>query len=224
MILANNDFEQTLILPFSLWEMLGQQDASNYVSSGVTSTVREQLKDVGILDVHAELTAEGRRIAGMMGSPVCEFSVRQLHAVEENILTIAMGESESMVRSRIIDSAGVASDEFLFSRTTHENALQHVFAWMGLPVVGLPEVTQTSIDSELLTEDGLDQASRGWRISCGALPGDLDIVFYQGYLWKISGVSEASAAHPVLGLEAEDTLSLSMLLHYVWGRCVGELG
>ena len=43
-------------------------------------------------------------------------------------------------------------------------------------------------------------------------------------MWRLKGVSEMSGLGSVWEVEAEDSLSLSLLLHYVWGRCVGELG
>lgn len=223
MILANNDFEQTLLLPDLVWELLGQAGAAGEAWVSLPESVRADLQQVGILDERGELTDEGSRMVGLVKSPASELSVCQLHAEQENVLRVSLGGEESIVRAAVIDDAGCATGEFIFSRTTHENALQHVLSWVSLPAVGMPEVRDASFSAEVLSARGFDESARGWRVNCSALPGGVHIFFREGWLWRLKGASEGSGSGSVWEVEAEDSLSLNLLLHYVWGRCVGEL-
>ncbi len=174
-ILANNDFEQTLLLPNLVWELLGQAGAAGEAWVSLPESVRADLQQVGILDERGELTDEGHRMVGLVKSPVSELSVCQLHAEQENVLRVSLGGEESIVCAALMDDAGCATGEFLFSRTTHENALQHVLSWISLPVVGVPEVRDASFSAEALSVGVFDEFVRGWRVSCSALPGGLHV-------------------------------------------------
>lgn len=221
MILANNDFEQTLLLPVSVLDWLSDANAQDLTTF---DEVQKELIESGFLDTQGKWTKGGERIVQIIRSADAEFSVSHLHAVDKNFLRLYIGQEESIVCSKLIGASGIAGDTFLFSRTTHENALQHVFAWMGLPVVDMPEDNESSISSELLTSRGFSEAARGWLVTCSALPGGLHIIFHQNFLWRVSNIIETGSISPLLALEGEDTLSFSMLIHYVWAQCFAEIG
>lgn len=223
MLLVNNELEQTLLLPTESLEGLYRMSAAGTVDgSSLSAPTVESLKQAGLLDGQASLTPAGRQALELMQSPPASFSAHQLHAPQENTLNIAMGNSQSIVWANLIDAAGQARGKSIFSRTIPEMALQHALAWIGLPCVGQAGKGQTSIAAQVLTDTAFSASSRGWALECSALPGQLSIVFYEGFLWRIREVSAADPGQLELDLESEDTLFFNMMIHYLWSRCIRD--
>lgn len=224
MLLANTDFEQTLKLPAQTISYLRQSGSGREPQAPLAASVMGSLKDAGIMAPEGGLTVAGQRLVGIVSDPVQQLVVRQVHALEENAIHVFFGRAECVVWARIINAQGVASGECILSRTTAENALQHVLAWVDMPVVAVPDDALVSADAEDLAAPVFSIDSRGWRVSSSALPGDVNIFYRHGALWRLKGVAEAEGARNRLVLQAEDSLSLNMLIHYVWGLCVQGLG
>lgn len=224
MLLANNDFEQTLKLPAETLSYLRQSGSGHEPEVPLAASTLGSLKDAGIMATDGGLTATGQRLVGIVSDPLQQLAVRQVHALQENTVQVFFGRAECVVWARIINAQGVATGECILSRTTAENALQHVLAWVDLPMVALPDDAVMSADVEDLVAPVFSIDSRGWRLSSSALPGDVNIFYRHGALWRLKGVSESEGAQNRLVLEAEDSLSLNMLIHYVWGLCMQGLG
>lgn len=216
MLIANNEFEQTLKLPAHTLTSLKLLAAGKAPQTPIAEDTAEALITAGLLKSPSELTPEGKDIIRITQNPLQQLSISQLHSPEENKITVYTGLDQCIVWARLINAQGQASEHSLFSRTTPENALQHLLLWLNLPLVDLPDQTATSIPLSQLTPENYSPNTRGWFITSTTLPGPLNIFLYKGYLWRMRQATPTHQPATVLEVEAEDTLTFALLLHQLW--------
>lgn len=173
---------------------------------------------VGLLNPDGTFTESGNSAARVIKNPLHRIEIREISAASHRGFSLYIGEEEDIVFA----SRGAEEDGYIFSRTTLESSLHHLYAWLNFPVYMQDSNHQKRTFPALILnhQKSLKELGRVWEIASDLLSEKVVIGSFDHSLWILDEYQGEGDKAEII-FSSHDTLALNLLVHHFWAAVHG---